>query len=241
VAITHEVFGRNLKESRPERVRCDKANNQVLKQSFQKSDGTTPDRVPMDESFIYFKENMTATSEHNWTIRQPTIEDAETLASMHAESFRFAYLRGDDSERDIDVLAEAAEFVTPERLEQRRLLIEQVEKDPETELYQMAVNQEGQCIGLVYGFKEDDMQELSALYVDEAYFGAGVAQALVGVFKKWCDPDLRVELGVVEDNERAKRFYAKMGFEALGDKRESYYPFLQETTMVIPKAGEIKQ
>jgi hypothetical protein len=58
VAITHEVFGRNLKESRPERARCDKANNQVLKQSFQKSDGTTPYRVPMDESFIYFKRKL---------------------------------------------------------------------------------------------------------------------------------------------------------------------------------------
>ena len=42
--------------SRTERVRDVIAIKQVLKlKNFQKSDGTTLNRVPMDESFIYFK------------------------------------------------------------------------------------------------------------------------------------------------------------------------------------------
>lgn len=171
-----------------------------------------------------------------WMIEQAIPEDAHALAYMHAESFKAAYLR--DDERDVKVLAEAAAFVTPERIEARIELILRSFKSPD-EFYYVATDEDAHPIGLVYGYKTESIQELSALYVDVSYFGRGVGKELAQAFIDWCDPERPIELGVVEDNERAKRFYRKMGFVAVGDVRESFYDFLRETTMTLsPRKGE---
>lgn len=172
-------------------------------------------------------------SGQSWNIATATVEATEAIARLHADSFKVAYLRNDGSERDKSVLAEVADFLTPERLEKRRELIESTLNDPENEFYQIAHSDTGDPIGLIYGFKENQKYELSALYVHKDYFGKGVGEALIKAFREWADPALKIELGVVEDNERAKKFYSKMGFQALGDQRNSWYPFLPETSMVI--------
>ncbi len=58
MVISHKSSEEIRLESRPERARCVKANNQELIGNFQKSDGTTLCRVPMDESFIYLKRKL---------------------------------------------------------------------------------------------------------------------------------------------------------------------------------------
>ena len=174
----------------------------------------------------------------DWLVEQAVPEDAHALAALHAESFREAYL-GADEERNAQVLAEAADFVTPERLKKLIELINQTMEHSDKEFYATVNDENGVPVGFIYGFKEGDgKQELSALYISKEYFGSGLAQALTTGFIEWCDSDKPVELGVVVDNERAQKFYKKIGFQATGEMHDSYYPFLPETKMILPTRQE---
>jgi GNAT superfamily N-acetyltransferase len=167
-----------------------------------------------------------------WTIQPAEPADAALLARMHAESFRAAYLHHDGSARDEQVLAEAADFESPERVETRAQLILRALANSDEEFYAQALDQRDMPIGLAYGFKDDDSAELGALYITPEYFSRGLGQALASSFLAWCDPEKPVTLGVVEDNSRAQRFYRRLGFVASNDPRESYYDFLPEVTMI---------
>jgi len=191
-----------------------------------------PSRVPMDESLFYLGESMPHTSE--WLVEQAVPEDAEALAYMHAESFKEAYL-GDDEERNAAVLAESAAFMSPDRLRKRVELIHESMLNSDREFYAVVNDDAGIAIGLIYGFKEESLQELSALYINKQYFGSGLAQALAGEFLEWCDRDKPVEVGVFVENARAQKFYQKIGFQATGKAHDSYYEFLPETKMILPK------
>lgn len=178
-----------------------------------------------------------ATVSPNWMIEQAVPEDAEAIARMHGESFKAAYLLPGEDEHNAKVIEEATAFVSPGRIQARMALINQAMENPDRQYYHIAMSDEGAPIGLIYGTKSPTLQEIEALYVDQNYFGAGVGAALVEGFVEWADSDRPIELGVVKFNERAQRFYTKMGFQALGDDRVSYYPFLPETTMVLPVGG----
>ena len=170
----------------------------------------------------------------DWLIEQAIPEDAHALAVLHGESFKEAYLSTDEP-RNARVLAEAADFITPDRLEKRMELIRDSMEHSDKEFYATVNDEDGVPVGFIYGFKEDDKQELSALYISKEYFGSGLAQALTQQFIDWCDPDKPVELGVVVDNDRAQKFYKKIGFQATGQMHDSYYEFLPETKMILPK------
>lgn len=169
----------------------------------------------------------------DWLVEQAIPEDAAALAALHGESFKDAYL-GEDEARNARVLAEAAAFVTPARLAKRIELINDVLLRSDQECYMTVNDENGAPIGFLYGYKEEDKQELSALYVSKEYYGSGVAQALTVAFIDWCDHDKPVELGVVVDNERAQKFYRKIGFQATGTMHDSFYEFLPETKMILP-------
>jgi GNAT superfamily N-acetyltransferase len=213
---------------------------------FWKSDGTTLQRVPMDEGFLLFlkERSMSPNSlQLDWMIEQAIPEDAEKIATLHSGSFRSAYLDFANEERSQKIIKEATEFLTPKRIQLRAELLNHALNLPETYFYQVAQRDDSQPIGLVYGTKLDGVQEIEALYVDENYFGAGVGKALVAQFIEWADPTKPIELGVYKHNERAKKFYVKMGFEATNDNRQSHYEFIPETTMIRqPQTtqGEIK-
>ena len=167
----------------------------------------------------------------DWMVEQALPEDAENIARMHSESFRKTYLKDGDEAHNEKVIAEATRFITPSELPKRVNLLIHVQQNPDKHFHEIAMHDNGQVIGMIYGTKLDGVQEIEALYVDENFHGAGVAQALVTSFIEWSDKDKPIELGVYKENERAKRFYAKMGFEALNDNRSSFYDFIQETTM----------
>ena len=169
----------------------------------------------------------------NVLIRPGIPEEAEGSARMHAESFKSAFLSENEA-RNADVLAEAARFVTPDRIRARMELIQRSLENAENEFFYTATDTAGIPVGLIYGYKTDDIQELAALYVAVPYFGTGVAQDLTRAFIDWCDTSRRIELGVVEDNARAQRFYQKMGFQAVNEPYDSYYDYLKEIKMVLP-------
>ncbi len=170
-----------------------------------------------------------------WTVRPAEPENAKLLARVHAESFLAAYASDDPGQMGL-VNHEAHAFLTPERIERRKELILRAHANDDERYYE-AVDQHEAPIGFLYGWKNNDSQELNALYVSPNYFGKGVARDLTQIFLKWCDPEQLVTLGVVRDNFRAQRFYQKMGFVAITKPREPYYSFLPEITM-IKQPGE---
>ncbi len=74
--------------------------------------------------------------------------------------------------------------------------------------------------------RDDDLDpgatgEIWALYVRPAYWHRGVGAALVGPALGWLTEAARstVTLWVLEDNVRARRFYARAGFAADGQRK----------------------
>ncbi len=169
--------------------------------------------------------------EVDWMVEPALPEDAEKIAKLHSESFLKTYLNLNDDERNQQVIDEATRFLSSDRIQLRADLLAHSLENSDIHFYQIAMRDDGEPIGLIYGNKLDGVQEIEALYVDENYYGAGVGKALVEEFIDWSDPDKPIELGVHKDNERAKKFYIKMGFKAINDNRHSFYEFIPETTM----------
>ena len=167
-----------------------------------------------------------------WTIEQALTEDAADIAALHSESFLKTYVNLSGEEHNEAIIEEATNFVSPERIQLRAELVGESLKAPDRHFYHIALHDNGKPIGMIYGTKLEGVQEIEALYVDENYHGAGIGKALVEEYIQWADPTKPIELGVHKENERAKRFYIKMGFEAMNDDRHSYYEFLPETTMI---------
>lgn len=73
-------------------------------------------------------------------------------------------------------------------------------------------------LGLPLPQPEAGALEISRLYLDESQKGTGLAQKLMEMALEWARAKgaPAIYLGVWSQNERAKRFYAKFGFEIVG-------------------------
>jgi diamine N-acetyltransferase len=151
-------------------------------------------------------------------IRLATTEDATTLADLGARTFAAAF--GADNTPD-DLAAFLAATYAP-TIQTREL------HDPSL-CYLIAESPTGQAQGFALlnrgsespdGVPATHACELQRLYVDEAFHGTGVAQALSAA----CDDSARrfgadaLWLGVWERNPRAIRFYEKFGYRRVGAK-----------------------
>lgn len=75
---------------------------------------------------------------------------------------------------------------------------------------------------------DDDVAELTSLYVAPAHFGTGIGDALHSAFLEWARGSAAV-LEVWDDNERAKRFYRRRGWTPTSTMR----PGVNGTPFVI--------
>jgi ribosomal protein S18 acetylase RimI-like enzyme len=77
----------------------------------------------------------------------------------------------------------------------------------------------GRAVGLVAAFAEDDDERhLVAMWVDPAHRGSAVAAQLVEAARAWAASDggRTLILWVADGNERARRFYERLGFRGTG-------------------------
>ena len=176
-----------------------------------------------------------------WKAETPRVEDAEAMAHLQSQSWLDTYQRDGQEERNAEIQLYAQKMVQPERVALRQQFIERALNNPKA-LYKIVRGENDQPVGLLFGSKRNDSQELITLYVDQDYQGKGVAPELMQSFLDWVDPDRPVELGVLEDNERAQRFYEKFGFEIVPETlhpfQESKYLF--EITMKRKAQDEIQ-
>lgn len=176
-----------------------------------------------------------------WKAETPRVEDAEAMARLQAQSWLDTRQVEGAEERNAEIQLYANAMIQPERIALRQQFIERALNNPKG-LYKIVRAENDQPIGLLFGSKRSEDQELVSLYVDKEHHGTGVAQALMKDFIEWADPDRPIQVGVLEDNERAQRFYEKSGFEIVPETlrpfQESKYLF--EITMQRKAQNEIQ-
>ena len=145
--------------------------------------------------------------------RQATFEDALTIATLHAESWRVAY-RGAyrDEFLDGDVMADRA-AVWEARL-----------SAPLENQFVVIAEEAGGATGFACAYGREDASWgtlLDNLHVDRERYGRGTGSGLMLEVATWCRanyPDCGVYLWVLAQNDRARRFYEGMGASDAGSE-----------------------
>lgn len=146
-------------------------------------------------------------------IRPETLDDVETVVAMHIRTWQTAY-RGMLPDEVLDSL-DQAEWV------QRRLTTPWDDPD----LHALVAEVDGEIVGFVRFGPErqnEDAGEIYAIYVDPAYWGTGVGDALMRIALETL-PHKEIRLWVLERNSRALSFYARYGLYPDGT-RATYTP-----------------
>lgn len=79
---------------------------------------------------------------------------------------------------------------------------------------------EGKPAGLIGAFSRGEVGEIIWMWVDPAFRGQGVGDALVAFALDWCRArGLGCLLWVADGNERARRFYQRLGFTPTGARQ----------------------
>ena len=149
------------------------------------------------------------------TIRRAGPKDAETIAALGARTFRdtFAHLY---DPADLEAfLAEAHGLArTRADLADPRKALWLVETDGEAVGYALA----GSC-DLPHCDVSPDCGELKRIYFLQGRQGAGLGARLFGEVMAWLQKDgpRDVWIGVWSENHGAQRFYARQGFEKVGE------------------------
>lgn len=155
-----------------------------------------------------------------WSTRPATVDDADEIGALHVAAWQSAY-RGLLPDAVLDGL------VLAEWQDRRRTHL----ADPLPGSLNRVVEQDGEVVGwcAIGPAREphasDGAWELYAMYLHPRVFGAGAGWPLM----RWCleafdrsgAPEL--VLRVLRDNDRARNFYARAGFEP--DARAESKPF----------------
>jgi GNAT superfamily N-acetyltransferase len=102
-----------------------------------------------------------------------------------------------------------------------------------------AVASSGSTIGLAAGIVERPYEaELISMWVDPGWRGQGVADALVKAVEAWSEGHgiAALRLWVAEGNERAERFYSRLGFARSGKLQPMPVPRSERLEFEMVKA-----
>ena len=144
-------------------------------------------------------------------IRTANEEDAESIALLHAESWRVAYRR---MLRD--------EFLDGEIIPDRLSVWSQRLAEPRENQLTLVAVQESEVVGFACAFGRDDDTWgtlLDNLHVRTERKRQGVGRRLMKEVALWTDrryPDSGLFLWVLEANHSARRFYEKLGAKDQG-------------------------
>lgn len=149
------------------------------------------------------------------SIQPATFHDAQALRDLSEQTFIDTY----------------AVYNTPENMEKHistKFTLEQIQAElSDSSVQYLLLKKAGQLIGFTKLVKNHAPKELSSenaieierFYVDKAFHGQNLGKHLMNESLDWCKNSgfKTVWLGVWEENARALQFYAKMGFEKIGE------------------------
>lgn len=145
-------------------------------------------------------------------IRKATVADAEAIATIHVRAWQTAYAE-----------IFPAEFLANLSLERRiAAWREQLENNPGLTFI---AEENGLVTGWVSGGLSIDadaagVSEVQAIYVLPEYWDKGVGAELMQTIEQALPPLHTTTLWVLRDNQRALRFYEKLGYTADGAEEE---------------------
>ncbi len=139
-------------------------------------------------------------------VRAGRADDGEAIAALHAASWRATY-RGAlrDEYLDGDVLGE-----------RRAVWRERLEAPAANQHVSVAVDAD-EIVGFACAYGADDARcgtQLDNLHVRRDRQGTGIGATLLAAVAAWCltrHPNTGLYLWVVEQNDGARRFYARLG------------------------------
>jgi len=145
-------------------------------------------------------------------IREAILEDAGAIARIHVDTWRVAYA---------GIVPDA--FLAKLSEEQRIQSWQDQLTDGRT--MTLVAEKEGQVIGWASGGASRDPDahgeaEIYAIYLSSAHWGCGVGRELMAMMEETLPDHQGATLWVLQDNQRAIRFYEKMGYRPDGAKKE---------------------
>ena len=146
-------------------------------------------------------------------IRVAELSDSEGIARVHTRSWQSAY-RG--------LLPD--EWLAALQWEDRKIRWDAILSSRARGAVYVAANSQDEIAGFASigpsrdeDFDQDRVHELYAIYLTPEYWGKGIGTALFrAVMKEVPDTAQRLELWVLEDNIRGRRFYESLGFTVDG-------------------------
>lgn len=149
------------------------------------------------------------------TIRVATPADAAGIAAVHVRSWQEAYegIVPDEYLAGLDVAARTQEWV------------DHLRRGPEDQVSTLVALAGGAVVGfLSHGPSRDEdarrgEREIYSIYLDPGTWGHGVARDLMRTALGELGTATSVTLWVLTDNERARHFYRRHGFQPDGVER----------------------
>jgi len=153
-----------------------------------------------------------ATEPDTVTIRRATVDDADAIATVHIASWRGAYA---------GIVPDA--YLASLDVERRSELW--LKSLSEGVAHTWIASDRGRTLGFATlgPARDEDAEagdlELYAIYLDPEAWGRGVARDLMRTVLGEVRPGVPVSLWVIADNDRARHFYRRHGFQTDGVER----------------------
>ena len=164
-------------------------------------------------------------------IEIPEVGDEIFLAPMHIQAWKDAYIVPESglTEESID---KSLAHLLADTTFRKNTIIESLNR-PDAVLYRIVKNSEGDIVGFLHGSKNEEFNELDAIYLLNEAKGTGVGGKLMKEFLEWSDETKPCRLEAFSFNDSAIGFYIRYGFEKT-DKELPLFRGLPVVEMIKP-------
>ncbi|MBP3475091.1 MAG: GNAT family N-acetyltransferase [Lachnospiraceae bacterium] len=133
------------------------------------------------------------------------IRDADVVGYVHSTAWKQAYA---------DVFAE--EYLKEDTPEKRTQEFLQACNDKD--IYYYMIREQEKTVGIIKVVVSCDVCEISSFYLLEEYRNKGYGKQVIMLLKTIFN-SMKIQLWVLKDNIKARRFYEKNGFKSTGRER----------------------
>ncbi len=143
-------------------------------------------------------------------IEAPSVGDENGLAPMHIQAWKETYVTP-ESGLTVEMVDEMLGRMLTNTDFRKNTIIESLE-NPDKVLYRVVRNSKDEIVGFMHGSKNEEFNELEAIYLLDEVKGLGVGGKLMEEFLSWTDKNKPSHLEVFSFNDGAIGFYTKYGF-----------------------------
>ncbi len=174
----------------------------------------------------------------SFKIELPKVGDEVSLAAMHIKSWKETYVNPESGLTEEMVDEMRGHMLT--NTDSRKNTISESLENPDRVLYKVVKNSKSEIVGFMHGSKNEEFNELEAIYLLDEVKGSGTGGKLMEEFLVWIDKDKPSRLEVFTFNEKALGFYTKYGFIKTEKPIQLWEDKLPFTEMVRP-ADELRE